>query len=92
MGKRSSNQDRPKSKNTSEILHFDTSEIKMEEVKNYLRKAKRRKAPGPNEIPLEFYKEMDDEHLQEIIHEMNKLWKDEEDIPEHMLEARISYC
>ena len=37
-----------------ENLNFDLSEISLEEVRTYLRKAKRRKAPGPDDIPLEF--------------------------------------
>ena len=72
-------------------LDFDTSEIKLEEVRNYQKKAKRRKAPGPDEIPVEFYKEMNDENLQEIVDQLNKWWKEEEEIPDEMLEARI-FC
>ena len=41
-----------------EELHFNTQPITKEEVEAYLRKAKRRKAAGPDEIPLEFFKEM----------------------------------
>ena len=33
-------------------IHFDTSPIKAEEILEYIRKTKRRKATGPNEIPI----------------------------------------
>ena len=53
-----------------------------------IKKFKRRKAPGPDEIPMELYKEMDDECLKQLQELLNKWWK-EEDIPEETLRARV---
>ena len=57
--------------------------------KKYLKKAKRRKATGPDEIPIEFFKEMDDDNLQELLNALNKWWREEEEIPDDFLKARI---
>ena len=56
--------------------------------KDKVKKIKRRKAPGPDEIPMEIFKEMDEENLEEILKLPNQWWKDE-DIPTETLKARI---
>jgi hypothetical protein len=55
----------------------------------YQNKLKRRKAPGPDEIPNEVFKEMDKENREEIRKLINKWWHEEE-IPEDTLRARIA--
>ena len=44
-----------------DIPEFDLGIITLPEVKAYIKRTKRRKAPGPDEVPIEFFKEMDDE-------------------------------
>ena len=39
-----------------------------------LKKLKRRKAPGPDETPMEIFKEMNEETRQEILNITNKWW------------------
>ena len=67
---------------------YDLSDITITEVKDVIKKFKDRKAPGPDEIPMEVFKEMDDKCIQEILKLINQWWK-EEDIPEETLRARV---
>ena len=60
----------------------------MEELEEYIKKAKKRKAPGPDGIPMEFYKAMNFEMKYEILTILNHWWN-EEDIPEEALKARV---
>ena len=39
-------------------LDFNTTEITVAELKRTIRQIKRRKAPGPDNIPMEIFKEM----------------------------------
>ena len=64
-------------------------EITKEELDLIVKKLKRRKTPGPDEIPMEAFKEMDDENLEHLLKTLNEWWKHEE-IPEEILEARIA--
>ena len=45
---------------------YNTEEITLEEIWNTLKKFKRRKAPGPDEIPIELFKEMNDESMKGV--------------------------
>ena len=54
-----------------------------------MKKAKRRKAPGPDEIPLDFFKELSEDNLQKIVDQLNEWWDENTDIPDDMLRARI---
>ncbi len=67
---------------------YRTCEIEIWEIKAIIRKLKRRKAPGPDEVPTEVFKEMGEEGLEEIRGILNDWWK-EEDIPEEQLRARV---
>ncbi len=40
---------------------YRVGEITKKELKMVIKKLKRRKAPGPNEIPTDFFKEMDED-------------------------------
>eukprot|EP00973_Karenia_brevis_P031054 4283832-Karenia_brevis.AAC.1 len=61
----------------------------MEKLKEVIRKFKRHKSPGPDLIPMEIFKEMTDENLEEIRGLLN-LWWAEEAIPEEVLQARVA--
>ncbi len=73
-------------KNTERQYKID--EITVEEIWSTLKKYKRRTSPGPDEIPMELFKEMDNDCLQEIADLLNQWWN-EEDIPEETLRARV---
>ncbi len=77
-----------------EKQYCDTKPPTIEEIKKYLKKAKRRKAPGlgphpEEEIPIEFIKELDDDNL-EIIRTCLEQWWEDEHIPDEFLEARVA--
>ena len=67
---------------------YNTEEIKMEEIWETIKKFKRRKAPGPDEIPMELFQEMDNTSMEGIRELLNKWWQ-EEDIPIETLKARV---
>ena len=52
------------------------------------KKNKNRKAPGPDEIPMEFFKELS-EVKREILRNILNDWWIKEDIPEEQLQARV---
>eukprot|EP00973_Karenia_brevis_P088069 12212951-Karenia_brevis.AAC.1 len=59
----------------------------MEELKEIIRQIKRHKTPGPDEIPVEMFKDMDEHNLQQVLHILNEWWT-REDVPEEALLAR----
>ena len=63
---------RPTTKIINKELHFNTRPITIEELNSYIKKAKRRKAPGPDDIAIELIKELDDESRLELLNEFNK--------------------
>ena len=69
-------------------LKFRTTEITVEEIKHRLRKFKRRKAPGPDGIPMEFFLEMDKKSFEVISENLNTWWE-EEQVPPEVLQARV---
>ena len=62
--------------------------ITMVEIKQVIKKIKRKKAPGPDEIPAELFKELSEENLEELRELLNHWWVEEE-IPEETLRARV---
>ena len=67
---------------------FDIGPITTEEIVAVLKKLKRRKAPGPDNIPMEILKELNAENLEELRNLMQQWWENEE-IPEEELRARV---
>ena len=49
----------------------------MEELETTIKQLKRRKRPGPDEIPIEYFKELDDENEQEVLNIMHEWWRNE---------------
>ena len=68
----------------------NTEEITIEELKNIAKQSKRRKAPGPDEIPTELIKEMNEDNLNRILELLNTWWR-EENIEEEDLRARVAF-
>ena len=62
--------------------------ITLTELRQILRKFKRRKSPGPDEIPMEMFKEMDDDVLAHLLEILNEWWVND-NIPEEQLQSRI---
>ena len=74
-----------KEKVLKEMLGTRIGEITLKEISAAIQKLKK-KATGPDRVPVEWYKELHEEHLIQIKEILNKLRNDEE-IPE---EARIA--
>ena len=60
----------------------------VEEVTKVIQKIKRRKAPGPDEIPIEISKELSRDNLDRLTELFEEWWKNES-MPEEELRARV---
>ena len=69
-------------------LHYKTGIITKEELDQVLKTFKNRKAPGPDEIPMGFFKELSDVK-KEVLRELINDWWTKENIPEEQLKARV---
>ncbi len=67
---------------------YRTCGIEIWEIKAIIKKLKRRKAAGPDEIPVKILKELGEEGLWEIKNILNEWWN-EEVIPEEQMRARV---
>ena len=67
---------------------MDESEIRQEEIDAVVKRMKRRKATGPDGIPLEWIKELGSEEREGIRRMMNEWWEAGE-IPEGLTDARV---
>ena len=72
----------------NEDLTMNEGKITMEELTAIIRKLKRRKAPGPDEIPIEFFKELTEELLESMLKIINEWWE-QENIPEETMRAKV---
>ena len=59
-------------------LWMNIDKITMEELIWAIRKLKRDKAPGPDGVPVECYKDMQEDQLQIIFDLLNKWWEGQE--------------
>ena len=60
----------------------------MTELQAAINTLKRRTAPGPDEILMKLFKEMQEEELEELLETLNIWWR-EENMPEEILKARV---
>ena len=60
----------------------------VKELKKVIKKAKANKAPGPDEIPGDVFKYMDDDSLLIILNLLNS-WKQRKELPKSMTEADV---
>ena len=72
----------------SEPLGINLGEITLTELRSAIRKLKRRKTAGPDEVPMELYKELDDDNLERVREVLNGWWN-EEWIEDEALRARV---
>ena len=71
-----------------EELPINTGPTTMDEIMRAIRKMGRNTAAGPDGIPAEFFKEVDEERAEQLTVVLNPWWEDE-DIPEAALTARV---
>ena len=48
------------------------------EINKVIKRAKRHKTPGPDEVPMEVFKEMDEESRRRVLEIINEWWEKEE--------------
>ena len=70
---------------TTKIQHRTAT---SEEIGLVIRKLKGRKAPGPDNLPTEILKQLDDTNIDQI-QKIIKEWWIEENMPEKELKARV---
>jgi len=68
---------------------IDTAPFSVEEVRSTVKKMKRNKASGPDLVPMEMFKLLDDENLQWVADILNKLWLNGE-CPSNVLKAFVA--
>ena len=71
-------------------IPYNTEPITLEELKQIIKKLKRHKTPGPDEIPTEALKEMNDINLETILGIINEWWE-QETIPDEAMNARVVF-
>ena len=81
--------DRSTERIVTEEVRYDVGEIRLMELQKVVRKFKRRKSPGPDDVPMEIFKEMDEESLQSVLNILNQWWLAEKIEPEEALFARV---
>jgi len=85
---------RRQTRNTNRITQYEQWEKyrneppTLSELKEIIKKLKRRKAAGPDEIPIEILKELTDKNLKRILKTIIHWWT-EENISEEELKARV---
>ena len=68
---------------------FNTENITIEELNAILHKLKKRKAAGPDDLPIEFYKWLDQENRTQVLNLLNHWWNTG-DFPKHKLDAYVA--
>ena len=66
-----------------------TAEFTIEEIKNTIKQLKRHKASGPDMIPIELFKLLDDENLKWLTDILNQMWV-RGDCPNSVLKAYVA--
>ena len=72
----------------AEEAKIKIDEFEIQELIRFLKKAKNSKSPGPDGIPMEFYKWLNGQVLEVILDIVNKIWQ-EEWFLENMEEANV---
>ena len=61
----------------TEDLQYNLSAITVEEIQEVIRKLERNKATGPDDIPIETFKELEKRALEHVATALNIWWDDE---------------
>jgi len=69
--------------------HYNTANFTVQEIKCLIKILKRNKATGPDEIPMEFYKWLNEENLEKVADLINYWWNNNY-FPAEKLEAYIA--
>ena len=69
-------------------LPYNTGPITFKELTDIIAKLKRHKAPGPDEMPIEIFKELTNGNKNKLLELLNEWWNTE-DFPEDLLIARV---
>eukprot|EP00973_Karenia_brevis_P016768 2296419-Karenia_brevis.AAC.1 len=70
--------------------HTALRHITLTDIMWAIRKLKRHKATGPDGIPMEFFKEMNLDHLEKIALLLNSWWIDPNNIPSSLTQAIVA--
>ena len=68
---------------------FELGKITTEEVRAVVRKMKRQKAAGPDELPMELFKSMNEASMEQVAAVLHQWWEDEV-MPAEALQARVA--
>ena len=77
-----------KKKMTTDELRFDTTPPTKEEIRKTIRKFKNNKAPGPDEIPMDFFKVLEEEAMADTV-DLLREWWEKEWVLDEIMEARV---
>ena len=84
----SGEQDKPTNYIFGETAKIKTENFNIEELERFLKKAKNNKSPGPDGIPMEFYKWLNSDLKHEVLDIINKILS-ENWFLENMEEANV---
>ena len=69
---------------------YNEEDFTMDELNNTIKKLKRRKATGPDDMPIEALKELGEEGRSIMLEIINKWWRGEDTMPIEVCRARIA--
>ena len=79
----------PPTRFISDPSGFNLQDFTLRELRNYLKRCKNHKTPGPDELQMELFKWLDDENLELVRAILNQWWRGET-IPHEVLQARVA--
>ena len=76
------------SKIVQQPINMKLDAFDMTELIKAIRKLKRRKTPGPDDVPIELFKELDEPALTDVLQLINQ-WYEGARVPKEILQARV---
>ena len=74
---------------SNQTIYFNENEITIEELNAVLKKSKNKKAPGPDNLPMDYLKMLDEENRKELLKTFNS-WFNKRHIESELAEANIA--